>query len=157
MKNQSAGFIFLLIQQHVCMCVGTMSSLFMSLDLSVSLTSSVAIPNNTSDLRVWWLHTRNTSLLKGVTILLATRGHWRETRKTRRRVLFFHIFIVTNCAERKQQADTKVQLLLRDNYCLRTVTVDPLRQCCQHLQEKQNLICGCTACDPITRRSKHVR
>lgn len=44
-------------------------SLFMSLDLSVSLTSSAAVPSNTSDFRVWWLHTRNTSLLKGVTIL----------------------------------------------------------------------------------------
>lgn len=42
----------------------------MSLDLSVSLTSSVAMPSSTSDLRVWWLHTRNTSLLNGVTILL---------------------------------------------------------------------------------------
>lgn len=54
----------------MCVCVCFTHSLFMSLDLSVSLTSSVAMPSNTSDFRVWWLHTRNTSLLKGVTILL---------------------------------------------------------------------------------------
>lgn len=49
-------------------------SLFISLDLSVSLTSSVAMPSSTSDFRVWWLHTRNTSLLKGVTILLKKKN-----------------------------------------------------------------------------------
>lgn len=54
----------------MCVCACFTHSLFMSLDLSVSLTSSVAMPSNTSDFRVWWLHTRNTSLLKGVTILL---------------------------------------------------------------------------------------
>lgn len=31
-----------------------------------------------------------------------------------------------------------------------------IRQCCQHLQEKQNMICGCMACDPITCHSKHM-
>lgn len=47
----------------------------MSLDLSVSLTSSVAMPSSTSDLRVWWLHTRNTSLLNGVTITVSGCFH----------------------------------------------------------------------------------
>lgn len=51
----------------VCVCITY--SLFMSLALSVSLMSSVAMPSNTSDFRVWWLHTRNESLLNGVTIL----------------------------------------------------------------------------------------
>lgn len=51
----------------------------MSLDLSVSLMSSVAKPNNTSDFRVWWLHTRNTSLLNGVTILSKQTVHLERT------------------------------------------------------------------------------
>lgn len=59
------------VQFNSCLCL--IYSLFMSLDLSVSLTSRVAMPSNTSDFRVWWLHTRNSSLLNGVTIL------WKQT------------------------------------------------------------------------------
>lgn len=42
---------------------------FKLLAFSVSLISSVANPNKMSAFRVWWLQTRNTSLLTGVTIL----------------------------------------------------------------------------------------
>lgn len=63
-----------------CVCRRPVHSLFMSLDLSVSLTSSTAVPSSTSDLSVWWLHTRNTSLLKGVTILQVGGGTGRNTR-----------------------------------------------------------------------------
>ncbi|KAK0144232.1 hypothetical protein N1851_017408 [Merluccius polli] len=46
----------------------------------VWLTSSVAMPSRTSAFRVWWLHTRNTSLLNGVTILQtpAAKHPWRQ-------------------------------------------------------------------------------
>lgn len=37
-----------------------------------------------------------------------------------------------------------------------TAPVDPFRQCCRHLQEKQNMICGYMVCDPITCHSKHM-
>lgn len=62
------------LSAHSCK-VCTTSAIFMSLDLSVSLTSSVAMPSSTSDFRVWWLHTRNTSLLNGVTITVSGCFH----------------------------------------------------------------------------------
>lgn len=47
----------------------------MSFDFRVSQTSSTAMPSSTSDFRVWWLHTRNSSLLNGVTITVSGCFH----------------------------------------------------------------------------------